>query len=309
MFRFPWSNFHELNLDWILEVVKEAKEIFVNGRSDIDNAVETANEALEIAEQAASAVIADGAVTIPKLNNEVLKTTAYVIVGNRADEAVPAGAYVYLKKSEVAGLTDGLYIAAANIPADSIVTPAEFQQPTELHNAGALNVLKTENTAAVNALYQLRADTFGSIRLNGTNNTGSTITTGTFFYNNGSLLRAKTNIQNGSAITIGTNAETVTDGGLNSISGSTYTTYANGTVKIWRCMRLVILQIDGATASGSTTVATIADENYIPSSVQRGAVVDQQGAVYGRLTIANTGAVVITAPRENVYYGSVAYFV
>ena len=26
MFNFPWSNFHELNLDWILAVVKEAKE-------------------------------------------------------------------------------------------------------------------------------------------------------------------------------------------------------------------------------------------------------------------------------------------
>ena len=31
MFNFPWSNFHELNLDWILSVVKEAQEIFVKG--------------------------------------------------------------------------------------------------------------------------------------------------------------------------------------------------------------------------------------------------------------------------------------
>ena len=28
MFNFPWTNFHELNLDWILSVVKEAKEVF-----------------------------------------------------------------------------------------------------------------------------------------------------------------------------------------------------------------------------------------------------------------------------------------
>ena len=152
MFRFPWSNFHELNLDWILEVVKEAKEIFVNGRSDIDNAVETANEALEVAEQAASAVIADGAITIPKLNNEVLKTTAHVIVGNRADDPVPAGDYVYLRNSLVAGLSDGIYTAATGIPAGAIVTPAEFQQSTELHDAGALNVLK-------NTLNQLETET------------------------------------------------------------------------------------------------------------------------------------------------------
>ena len=71
-----------------------------------------------------------------------------------------------------------------------------------------------------NTLTQLETDTFGNINLTGTNTTGSTITAGTFFYNNGSLVRAKTDIQDGSAITIGTNAETVTAGGLNSLNDS-----------------------------------------------------------------------------------------
>ena len=71
-----------------------------------------------------------------------------------------------------------------------------------------------------NTLNQLETDTFGNINLTGTNNTGSTITAGTFFYNNGSLVRAKTDIQNGSAITIGTNAETVTAGGLNELNNN-----------------------------------------------------------------------------------------
>ena len=75
--------------------------------------------------------------------------------------------------------------------------------------------------AIENTLTQLKTDTFGNINLTGTNNTGSTITAGTFFYNNGSLVRAKLDIQNGSAITIGTNAETVTAGGLNSLNGGT----------------------------------------------------------------------------------------
>ena len=74
--------------------------------------------------------------------------------------------------------------------------------------------------AIENTLTQLKTDTFGNINLTGTNNTGSTITEGTFFYNNGSLVRAKTDIQNGSAITIGTNAETVTAGGLNDLKNS-----------------------------------------------------------------------------------------
>ena len=69
-------------------------------------------------------------------------------------------------------------------------------------------------------LTQLKTDTFGNINLTGTNNTGSTITAGTFFYNNGALVRAKVDIQNGSAITIGTNAETVTAGGLNELKNS-----------------------------------------------------------------------------------------
>ena len=71
-----------------------------------------------------------------------------------------------------------------------------------------------------NTLTQLENDTFGNISLTGTNNTGSTITAGTFFYNNGSLVRAKTDIQNGSSITIGTNSETVTAGGLNALKDS-----------------------------------------------------------------------------------------
>lgn len=69
MFRFPFTNFHELNLDWILSVVKEAKEVFDNGRTDIDYAVQTADEAKTIAEQAAQATIPDGAVTTIKLAN------------------------------------------------------------------------------------------------------------------------------------------------------------------------------------------------------------------------------------------------
>lgn len=72
MFRFPFTNFHELNLDWILSVVKEAKEVFDNGREDIDYAVSTADEAKTIAQQAAEATIPDGAITTVKLANKAV---------------------------------------------------------------------------------------------------------------------------------------------------------------------------------------------------------------------------------------------
>lgn len=95
MFNFPWTNFHELNLDWILSVVKEAKAVFDNGRADIDYAVSTADEAKTIATQAAEASIADnsvstikiqnGAVTNSKLANNSVTTANIVdrtIIGN-----------------------------------------------------------------------------------------------------------------------------------------------------------------------------------------------------------------------------------
>ena len=69
MFRFPFTNFHELNLDWILSVVKEAKAVFENGREDIDYAVQTADEAKEIAQEAVESVVPDNSVTTPKIRD------------------------------------------------------------------------------------------------------------------------------------------------------------------------------------------------------------------------------------------------
>lgn len=67
MFKFPYTNLHELNLDWILEKVKTLVANNDEFNEKADYAVETADEAKTIAEQAAQATIADGAVTTPKL--------------------------------------------------------------------------------------------------------------------------------------------------------------------------------------------------------------------------------------------------
>ena len=57
-----------------------------------------------------------------------------------------------------------------------------------------------------------------SISITGTtNNTGSTIKAGTFFYLNGSLVMSKTDISNGATFTANTNYEVVTAGGLNEL--------------------------------------------------------------------------------------------
>lgn len=141
MFNFPWSNFHELNLDWILSVVKEAKEIFVKGEGDIQHAVETADQALETAEQAAAGVIADGAVTIPKLNSEVYSLFAYCVSGSVAPNFIPAGALVILRKSTIYNVTDGIYTTTRNIPQAAIITAADLDQSATLYREGGMNYL------------------------------------------------------------------------------------------------------------------------------------------------------------------------
>lgn len=141
MFNFPWSNFHELNLDWILSVVKEAKEIFTKGEGDIQHAVETADQALETAQQAAAGVIADGAVTIPKLNSEVYSLFAYCVSGSTAPHFIPAGALVILRKSTIYNVTDGIYTATRNIQQAAIITAADLDQSATLYREGCMNYL------------------------------------------------------------------------------------------------------------------------------------------------------------------------
>lgn len=49
--KFPWTNFHELNLDWILDIVKRAE----NALPDVEKATEDANSAAALANNTAVA--------------------------------------------------------------------------------------------------------------------------------------------------------------------------------------------------------------------------------------------------------------
>ena len=87
---------------------------------------------------------------------------------------------------------------------------------TLLSNDVALNTNKAEKTAVAN-----KADiTSINITSGTTNNTGSTIASGTFFYYKGSLVKAKTDIANGATLTLNTNYEAVTAGGLNALNSA-----------------------------------------------------------------------------------------
>lgn len=71
-FKFPFSTLHELNLDWILSQVKTLLDQSEENNEKADYAVETADEAKTIAEQAAAAQIGDGAVTTVKLADDAV---------------------------------------------------------------------------------------------------------------------------------------------------------------------------------------------------------------------------------------------
>lgn len=67
---FPGTNYDRLNLDWIMQTLKSASDsVTASEQASRDSAaaIVTANEAKEIATQAATAVIGDGAVTWAKL--------------------------------------------------------------------------------------------------------------------------------------------------------------------------------------------------------------------------------------------------
>ena len=93
----------------------------------------------------------------------------------------------------------------------SVVGTATVDSAPDASHTG--NLISSAGVAT--GLGAVRSD-IASISVTGsTNNTGSTISSGTFFYLNGSLVMAKTDIANGATFTENTNYETVTAGGLN----------------------------------------------------------------------------------------------
>ena len=110
-----------------------------------------------------------------------------------------------------------LYKATAIIPnGDAIVinTNAVLADDisTQIGNANtAIGTLNTTVAGKANKSDLTNLDLTGT-----TNNTGSTIGAGTYFYLNGTLVRAKTAIANGATFTLNTNYEVVSAGALNS---------------------------------------------------------------------------------------------
>ena len=94
----------------------------------------------------------------------------------------------------------------------------------------------------------IQADLASPSIIGSTNNTGSTIASGTYFYINGTLVKAKQSISSGATFTENTNYKTVTAGGLNDlinreISGTTITTTTDSNV--YTNLSRIIIPKDG----------------------------------------------------------------
>lgn len=111
------------------------------------------------------------------------------------------------------------------------------------------NLLKPYIDSNIQTLTNNKADKsdLSSISITGTtNNTGSTITLGKYFYLNETLVKAKTDIANGATFTLNTNYEVVTAGGLNDLSLNHYE---------------ILDTLDNSAASVTTKTSTIPNIN------------------------------------------------
>lgn len=103
--RFPWTNFHELNLDWILDIVGKAEKVL----PDAAAATEAANEAASLANN--NAVAASDAATranVAAQNIDPITATAATVYGAGASVTVedtnPGKAFHFLIPAGERGL-------------------------------------------------------------------------------------------------------------------------------------------------------------------------------------------------------------
>ena len=76
-FNFPYTNLHEINLDWILKQVKTFAELIPpmeTATEDVERAIQLSEEAIDLATQASQGVVADGSITTSKLATDAVTT-------------------------------------------------------------------------------------------------------------------------------------------------------------------------------------------------------------------------------------------
>ena len=239
MYQYPYGDLQQLNLDWIINKLIQLEQSFVAGESaeleEFANALISLTYIPTQAYNNSDIVFHDGHLyrcntTIPA-PGEVWDPAHWdqIMLGNTVANLVRAVAGMnsdhVFNESNVNGthVTEALNALVEDIRYDN----HKIQQKK---NGAYTDVIPVEDTPSNNsdrlasskAAYDLKGaitsveDDLASIHATGaTNATGSQIDKGTFFYLNGTLVLAKTDIATSAQFTSGTNYEVVTAGALN----------------------------------------------------------------------------------------------
>lgn len=133
----PYSNFHDLNLDWVLKVVKEAEDIINGDRSDIAEIIQELQQAVEDAQtsveqaQAASQAAANASV------NAVLSSDAAQDAADRARESAAEA------EQTIADFDQSVVDAAGDWLEDHVDPQTGYVVDTSLSISGAAADSKT----------------------------------------------------------------------------------------------------------------------------------------------------------------------
>lgn len=166
-----------------------------------------------------------------------------------------------------------------------------------LHYPGDRVYLDGDPTKSVQDKVARKADLTNLDLTGTTNTTGSTITGGTYFYLNGTLVRAKTAIASGATFTLNTNYEEVTAGGLNEVvnkSGGTMT----GDLTLGKQGTILKIRAGGSRYTNITSSASGADSSIVlPNASGTVALTSEVPQHIDMLSVPKNGSVTAVIPN------------
>ncbi len=192
----------------------------VNPQTDVQKVYwQPFGTAVEIATTEKPGIVMPDGTTITISQAGVIE--AHLILGEAEDVAIvnPQNGQVLAYSSILDAWQNKSLGTAASKDSTSEIT----EDNEDLIESGAVYSLKQTLENDVDSLDSSKAgkSDLASISITGsTNNTGSTITKGTYFYKSGTLVRAKVDIANGATLTQNTNYEVITAGALNVLNAA-----------------------------------------------------------------------------------------
>lgn len=160
---WPWTNFHEYNLDWVIKTVKECKQTVEEAMTDVSNAVATyfadhIDATLTQSGEAADAAIVGGRLNTVQgsLNTLGLSVSGLGVRMTDLETAAPKTFVFELTQSAVPGPVDTLHLRAWTGKTEA--ETAALLKANAIANTGIIIAIK-ETTLADSYAYEATYDT------------------------------------------------------------------------------------------------------------------------------------------------------